>query len=134
MLLAVDYGQKKLGLAISDETNLVASALPMVRVKDDNAAIDAIKKTLTQKPITEIIVGVPSGWQNMDSPQTKVVRHFIDLLSKSTGLVIHEWDESYSTKIAEKNISGKQKKNSDSYAAALILQEYLDYIRYEKNI
>jgi len=77
---------------------------------------------------------MPSGWQSIDSPQTTAVRDFIALLKTKTSLPIHEWDETYSTKIAEKNISGKQKKNSDSYAAQIILQEYLDYIRYEKDL
>lgn len=132
MYLSIDYGQKKIGVAISDETNFVASTLPTLRVKSNAEAITAIKKALDAQPITDILVGVPSGWQNIDSPQTKIVKDFIALLKQSTNLPVHEWDESYSTKIAEKNISGKQKKNSDSYAAALILQEYLDYIRYEK--
>ena len=134
MYLSIDYGQKKLGLAISDETNLVASALPLIRVKDETSAIKKIVDVLNSHKVTDILIGMPSGWQNIDSPQTKVVRDFIILLKQNVNLPVHEWDESYSTKIAEKNISGKQKKNSDSYAAALILQEYLDYIRYEKNL
>lgn len=133
MYLAIDYGQKKLGLAVSDETALLASAIQMARVKDDDEAVNVIKKEIQARKIDEIVIGVPSGWQNIDSPQTIIVRNFIQLLKQNTNLPIHEWDETYSTKIAEKNISGKQKQNSDSYAAAIILQEYLDYIRYEKN-
>ena len=133
MILSIDYGQKKIGLAISDETGLVGSALPLVRVRDNSSAIKKIKEVLDEKKVSEIVIGVPSGWQNIDSPQTKIVRDFITLLKQNINIPVHEWDESYSTKIAEKNISGKQKKNSDSYAAAIILQEYLDYIRYEKN-
>ena len=133
MYLSIDYGQKKLGLAISDEISLMASIIPTARVKSDDDAIHVIQKEIADRKITELVIGVPSGWQNVDSPQTKIVRNFIKELKQSVKLPIHEWDETYSTKIAEKNISGKQKKNSDSYAAALILQEYLDYIRYEKN-
>ena len=133
MILAVDYGQKKLGLAVSDETHLVASALPTKRARDNISAITKILESITEFSISELVVGVPSGWQNVDSPQTTIVRDFITLLKKSINIPIHEWDETYSTKIAEKNITHKQKKNSDSYAAALILQEYLDYQRYEKN-
>lgn len=134
MFLAVDYGQKKLGLAVSDETMVVSSPIDMVRVKSDMEAVNAIKREIEKRNINEIVVGVPSGWQNVDSPQTKTVRDFIELLKSNITLPIHEWDESYSTKIAEKNLHGKQRKNSDSYAAAHILQEYIDYIKYEKNI
>jgi len=133
MILSIDYGEKKVGLALSDETELVGSALPTLKIKTPANAIELIREICGEKHVSKIVVGVPSGWQNIDSPQTKIVREFIAFLKVSIKLPVDEWDESYSTKIAERNISGKQKKNSDSYAAMVILQEYLDYLRNEKN-
>jgi putative Holliday junction resolvase len=132
-ILAIDYGQKKFGIAISDETLLVSSALPTVFCKDENDGLTKIINLIQEKSPDTILLGIPSGWQNIDSPQTKIVRDFKLALEKSSQIPIIEWDESYSSKFSAKNLSGKQKKNSDSYAAALILQEYLDYLRYEKN-
>lgn len=133
MILGIDYGQKKIGLALSDETGLVASPIHMIRIASDEEAISKIFEIVKAKYVTEIVVGIPTGYNNIDSPQTKIVREFIVLLSEIIKIKVNEWDETYSTQIAEKGLSKKQKLNSDSYAAAIILQEFLDYQRYEKN-
>jgi len=132
-ILAIDYGQRKIGLALSDETNLVGSALPMLHVHDEADALVKLGEAVTKFKPERILFGIPSGWQNVDSPQTTSVRSFKTKFAEACPVDIVEWDESYSSKIAAKNITGKQKKNSDSYAAAIILQEYLDYLRYEKH-
>jgi putative Holliday junction resolvase len=134
MVLAIDYGTRKIGLAISDETELVSSILPTLFVKSDEETLQGIIKQINIHKVDKVVLGMPSSWGNIEGTQTKLVKAFKITLEKAINMPVIEWDETYSSKIAEKNIKKKQKLNSDSYAAALILQEYLDYIRYEKNI
>jgi putative Holliday junction resolvase len=134
MVLAIDYGTRKIGLAISDETELVSSILPTLFVKNDEETLQGIIKQINIHKINKVVLGMPSSWGNVEGAQTKAVKAFKKTLEEKIDMQVIEWDETYSSKIAEKNIRKKQKMNSDSYAAALILQEYLDYIRYEKNI
>lgn len=124
--LSIDHGTKKIGLAISDELGISAKALPLLKVSNFNQAVNMIKTFVEKEHCDQILLGLPSGYNNVDSPQTIIVRKFASLLSKIIGIPVILWDESYSSKQAEKYIKGKTKKNLDSEAAKLLLEEYLN--------
>lgn len=127
-IMAIDHGSKKIGLAVSDETELVAMPLEIIRFRNQEHAIDLIVRIIEKLKIDQLVLGIPSGW-NGDSPQTKLVRTFQEELVARTGKTIELWDETYSSKIAEKGARGRKRENSDSEAARIILQEYLDHKR-----
>lgn len=124
--LGIDFGERKIGLAISDELGMIATPHSVLRVKNTSSAISTINKKVQSEGIEQIVIGVPSGYLNIDSPQTNKTREFIKQLQLIVEVPVHEWDESYSTQKAEKGARGRKRKYSDSEAARIILQEYLD--------
>ena len=132
IILGIDHGTRKLGLAVSDETGFIAAPLPTLRVKNRAEAIEGIVQIADDIRAQLLLIGLPSGWEGNDSQQTKLVKDFAELIKKATGLEYKFWDESYSSKQAEKGARGRKRANSDSEAARIILQEYLDWKR-EKN-
>lgn len=127
VILAIDYGQKNIGLAVSDELGIIAAPLPALKVKSNQEAIEGIAFVADDIKAQSLLLGVPSGYQDIDSPITKQVRRFAENLKKYTSLPVVFWDETYSSKRAEFGARGRKRDNSHSEAARIILQEYLDY-------
>lgn len=132
-VLSVDYGKKKVGLAISDETGMVSAKLPVLRVNKERDKIDGLIFVINEMSPEMVLFGIPSDRNGEDTDQTIEIREFIsnfqdELNKKIKGnkIIIKTWDESYSSKNAEKGKKKKYKReNSDSEAARLFLQEYL---------
>jgi putative Holliday junction resolvase len=132
MILAIDYGTRKIGLALSDETNKFAGTLPVLKVKNDNEGIEGIQMILKNiSPITQVVVGLPVGIDFKPTQMSNIVMAFAEKLKSSIDpkINITFTNEVLSTKQAEKGRSRKFKKEkSDSEAARIFLQEYLDHI------
>ncbi|MFN3550281.1 MAG: Holliday junction resolvase RuvX [Endomicrobiia bacterium] len=127
-ILAIDYGEKKIGLAISDELGLCANPYGVIRNTKD--VFKKIKEISENNKIKKILVGIPY-W---DKPSKIVdkIKEFVENLKKEINIEIELFNEFYSTKIAEEKICSigkkykKVKNKIDSYAACVILQEYLE--------
>jgi putative Holliday junction resolvase len=124
-ILSIDHGNKRIGVAISDELGISAKALPTIQVNNEGFAIKQIVKLLGDHKCDAVLIGVPIGFEGRDSSQTKIVREFINKLKSQIQSPIIEWDETYSSKTASRNIKGKRKQNLDSESAKVILLEYL---------
>lgn len=124
-ILSIDHGNKRIGIAISDELGISAQALPTIQVNNEDFAIKQIVKLLDEHKCDVVLIGMPIGFEGKDSSQTKIVREFINKLKSQIQSPIIEWDETYSSKIASRNIKGKKKRNLDSESAKVILLEYL---------
>jgi putative Holliday junction resolvase len=127
-ILSIDYGEKRIGLAISDELHLLAH--PLKTIKNDKAVFEQILKIVKEYNIEKIIVGYPV-W---DKP-TEIVKKIEEFVKNLKGIVkvdIEFVNEMYSTKTACEKLSSigkkykKYKEKLDSFAAAIILQDYLD--------
>lgn len=130
IILGIDYGTKNIGLAISDETALIAGILPLLHNSKDGKALDDIAEICESYKVEAILLGAP-----MREHKSQIFEHiekFGDKLAERTGITVKLWDESFSSQTVEKNLRGKKKKRSDSLAAQLLLQEYLDYLRETK--
>jgi len=125
-ILAIDHGTKKIGLAISDELGITARPLPVVYVKNEKQAIDKVVDTIKVQNCQKVLIGIPSGYENVDSPQTQLVKSFAKTLQTKISAEIVFWDESYSSKEAASNLKGKTDHKLDSEAAKIILLEYLN--------
>lgn len=130
-LLAVDYGTKRVGLAVTDPLQMIASPLDTVHSKD---VIDYLKAYDHKESIEAFIVGMPKNLNNKETNATKHVRQFLALLKKHfPQKVIHLIDERFTSKIAlQAMIAGGTKKkdrakkeNIDKISATIILQSYL---------
>lgn len=134
-LLAVDYGEKRIGLAISDELNLFA--YPLTVLINKPRVVSEIVKIVYDNKVGKIIVGLPV-WDKSTTMVEKV-KSFVELLKKELPEIEIEFvNEFYTTRIAEEKVVSigkklkKCKDKIDSYAACVILQEYLDTCYYDK--
>ena len=127
--MAVDYGDVRIGIAVSDPTRTLAS--PLATLKNDKNIIDAVAKLALEYDVEKIIVGYPLNLKGQRGFSTEKVDRFIGNLS-SAGLEIESWDERFSSVTAvnllhEAGVNiRKDKGRVDRSAAAVILQYYLD--------
>jgi putative holliday junction resolvase len=127
-LLGIDYGDKKIGLALGESLVGVAVPLEVMINKGQEEVLLAIKEQVESEAIEKIIVGVPlSQGDHHNDVQLKKVRAFIEALKKVTSLPVEEEDESYTT---TESIRLQKEEGSkvpeDALAAMLIVQGYLD--------
>ncbi|HLE08445.1 MAG TPA: Holliday junction resolvase RuvX [Thermodesulfobacteriota bacterium] len=131
-IIGLDVGEKRTGVAISDESALIAQPLKVIERKSGEKVIEEILKIADSYGADEIVIGVP---YNMDGSVGKAARGVLklaSLLKEKTGLKIIEWDERLSTVAIEKvlisaDVSRKKRKGVvDKLAAAYILQGYLE--------
>lgn len=130
--IAIDFGLKRTGLAITDSSNIIASPLTTI---DSAILIDYIKKLVIQENIDTIILGEPKRLNNQDTHISENVRLLFQLLQSSfpeTSVIL--MDERFTSKMAVQSmhVMGLKKKQLkdkqlvDQISATLILQSYLD--------
>ena len=130
-VLGIDFGEKRVGLALSDRQNLIASPYKTLHYISENDLISEIKNIVFKKEIEIFVIGLPLNMKGKDSAQTKKVRKFKKLLSILDLPIVYE-DERFSSIIAKNSLvlqnvkTGHNKSEIDRTAAAIILQQYLD--------
>ncbi len=134
-ILAVDYGTKRIGVALSDTSRTLASPLPtLVRRVGKRPPWAELCRLVQENEVEEIVVGLPLGLDGDDSDWTAEVRQFADGLSQRTGRPIVLVDERLSSVRAERMVRGsglrkrerEDKGRIDAAAAAILLQAHLD--------
>lgn len=131
-ILALDVGEKNIGLAISDELGWTAQGLPNIKVQSRDKSITSILDVAGERKVTEIVVGMPVNLNGTAGKKAKEIADFVHDLKKRTRLPIKVWDERLSSMQAEKLMleadlsRKKRKKRIDMLSAQLILQSYLD--------
>lgn len=129
-IMSIDYGDVRVGIAISDPLGIIAS--PFKVLKNDINLINNIKNIIKEKKISKIIVGWPLSLDGKETNQTRKVANFIKDLESKVDIPIEKVDEAYTTEKAEDillegNISRKKRKKlRDKIAASFILQKYLN--------
>ena len=131
-ILAIDYGSKRVGLAVTDPLQIIASALETVHSKD---VIAFLKRYDEQEGIESFVLGMPKKLDNTDTNATPLVRQFEQLLRKNfPEKLLYLHDERFTSKMAlDAMIAGGSKKkdrrekgNIDKVSAAIILQSFLE--------
>lgn len=131
-ILALDVGDRRIGVAASDPLGVLASPVTAIERASDSAAIDAILDILDEREAGEIVVGLPISLRGGYSDQTKAVAAFVRKLEERSPVPIKTVDERYSTVEAERLLNqskparARSRGEIDSAAAAVILQTYLD--------
>jgi putative Holliday junction resolvase len=133
-ILGVDYGEKRIGLAVSDPLGIFAQPLEAVQVEDDfPAAAERIAQVAREYDAAEIVLGLPKNMNNTLGPKAEEALLFKELLLEKTGLPVTTWDERLTTRLAERHLRQtgwsrqRRKKRVDMVAAQIILQGYLDF-------
>lgn len=133
-ILGIDYGDVRVGLAISDELRLTAQGLDTLVINgSDKKFISGIRKLVNEYNLEEVVIGYPKNMNGTKSQKTEKIDELIPLI-ENLGVVVHKWDERLTTVSAYKtmrelNISQKNKnKVADKFAAIYILEGYLNSI------
>ena len=133
--LAVDLGEKRVGIALSDPTRTIARPLTTLhRRAGKRPPLQAILDLCTEHEVSDVVVGLPLALSGADTEWTTSVREFAARLAERSGLPVHLVDERFSSVIAERAVRGigmkraarEEKERVDAGAAAVILQAYLD--------
>ncbi len=134
-ILGLDVGDKRIGVAISDPEEILATPLAIITREDDKKAIADIIELVDQYGVERIVVGMPYSLDGSIGGQANKVMDFAERLSKHTTAGIKVWDERLSTVAVERLLreagskkAGKRAKR-DAAAAAFILQGYLDSLK-----
>ena len=131
-ILALDYGEKNVGLACTDELGLLVRPLPSLPNKGRRGLLAQLRSFVKEHKIACVVVGMPWNMDGTFGPSAEQVRAFIELLQRELELPLQEVDERLSTiEAAElwRSMNRRQQRRYrtvDSLAAALILQRYLE--------
>ncbi|MFB0525847.1 MAG: Holliday junction resolvase RuvX [bacterium] len=133
-ILGMDYGEKRIGLALSDISNMVARSLKVLNRDTTRNWLGEIKTIVDENKIEKIVIGLPKNMNGSIGEKGKEVLAFVKVLGKVAKVPIVTWDERLTTVSAEKvlrqaELSRKKRKDIlDKLSACIILQNYLDSI------
>jgi putative Holliday junction resolvase len=131
-ILGIDYGERRIGLAISDPLGIIAQTLPTLDTKKVKDVFEEIKTIVKEKDVEKIVLGFPRNMDGTIGERGEKVKEFANKLKEKIGKEIDFWDERLtsveSLKLLreEKRKIKREKKIVDQISAVLILQGYLD--------
>jgi len=131
-LMALDYGKKRIGVAVSDPLGNFAVGLDTIALSSRQNAITELREVCMQYNVEKIILGLPKHMDGREGTEAEAVRAFGDLLSEALNLPVDYLDERLTSVLAqqtlrEQGIQGSRNKGLiDQAAACRILQDYLD--------
>ena len=131
-ILGIDYGERRIGLAISDPLGIIAQTLPTLDTKKVKDVFGEIKKIVEEKDVEKIVLGFPRNMDGTIGERGEKVKEFANKLKEKIGKEIDFWDERLtsveSLKLLreEKRKIKREKKIVDQISAVLILQGYLN--------
>lgn len=131
-VLAVDWGAKRIGLALSDPTRTIASPLTVINHRSRAEDAGVIVKNANEKGADLILVGVTYTAENELSPSGRSAMRLLEAIRELTSIEVQSWSEEGSTQAAKRSRiemglpKSKRKGHFDQIAAAIFLQTYLD--------
>ena len=134
-IMAIDYGDARTGIAISDPTGLLTGYTTVIHSWNRDKTLQQIDQLRIERQVDELVMGFPRNMDGSEGPRAALYREFAALLEQRTGLPVRLWDERRTTVEAHQilsagNYHGKKRKNTvDAVAASLILEGYLGSLR-----
>lgn len=131
-VMGLDYGDRRIGVAISDELRWTAQGLTVVETRRDGGELDRIAEIAKEHEVSEVVVGLPKNMNGTIGPRGEICQDFAEKVKQKLGIPVHLWDERLTTVAAERTLAEaeiglkKRKQVVDKMAATLILQNYLD--------
>ncbi len=131
-VLGIDYGERRVGVAVSDPGGEIALCLRVVTVRSDDEALQAVKKAYEETGSDKAVVGMPINMNGTRGPMAAKAEAFARQLAALLGAPVETWDERLSTSLAERTLleadMSRQKRRNvrDKLSAQIILQGYLD--------
>lgn len=130
-IMAIDYGDARTGIAISDPTGLLAGYTTVIHSRKSEVVAEEIARLVKEHGVEELVMGFPRNMDGTEGPRAELYRAFAQQVGEVTGLTPVLWDERRTTVEAHNilHASGKRmkqhKKTVDAVAATLILEGYL---------
>ena len=132
-ILALDYGTKRVGVAISDELGMIATPVGYLDAQPRERLLKRITEMVVERGVGLVLVGMPRNMDGSYGPVAEQVREFVKALEERLSVPVKTWDERLTTAQAERLLleadvsRAKRKKKVDQIAAAILLQSYLDH-------
>ena len=132
-VMAIDYGDARTGVAVSDAAGLLTGYTAVIRTSRPEQAAAELARIAAERQADELVLGLPRNMDGTEGPRAELCRAFAALVGDKTGLPVRLWDERRTTVEAHQILhnSGKRmkahKKNVDAVAASLILEGYLAF-------
>jgi len=137
-LLGIDYGTKRVGLAVTDLEQTIATPLSTIQRSHENAEAREYRTVIEDYSIRGHVIGLPVHMSGNESGKSQEARRYGNWLKEITGLPVTYWDERYTSSIAEEHLlaagltSKQRKQRIDRLAAQIMLQSFLDAIDREQ--
>jgi len=131
-VLAVDYGEKRIGLAVSDELGITASPLMTLVRQSDEETVRQIAQLVSKLQVAQIVVGLPRRTDAQEGEMERKVKAFAEKLRQAVSVPVVLFDERFTTRIAEQVLleadlsRRKRKQVRDRLAAVILLQSFLE--------
>ena len=132
-VMAIDYGDARTGVAISDATGMLAGFTTVIRGRDRQRVLEEIEELIVAQGVDELVMGFPRNMDGTEGPRAELYRAFAQQVEEATGLRPVLWDERRTTIDAHRILfdagknARKRKKTVDAVAASLILEGYLTF-------
>ena len=134
-ILGIDYGTKRVGLALSDPLGVIAQPLTVLEPQSIPDLLAEIRHLVEQHSIKTIVIGIPIRANGTERGFSQKVREFGEVLASDLDIEVVYWDERFSTQQAERAMrearltSREMRGKTDSVSASLVLQTYLDHAK-----
>jgi putative Holliday junction resolvase len=131
-ILAIDLGDKRIGVALSDPTKTLAAGYDVIRRTSRQSDYEAIGKIVSENDVVLIVVGLPTLPSGEEGTRAAWARDYSSALAKALGIKVELWDESLTTADATDSLrqrgygKNRRRKRVDAVAAAFILQSYIE--------
>jgi len=131
-ILALDHGAKRIGVAVSDESQMIAQPLEYILAAPFPAFLARLNELVNDKEVELILIGIPRNMDGTFGPAALKVQDFVEALKSSLSVPIKTWDERLTSAQANRVLiqgnvrRDKRKEKVDKMAAAILLQSYLD--------
>lgn len=133
-VMAIDYGDARTGVAVSDAAGLLTGYTTVIRGRDPERVAEEIAQIARERQVEELVMGFPRNMDGTEGPRAELYRSFAALVEEKSGMPVRLWDERRTTIEAHQilHASGKKmkahRKNVDAVAASLILEGYLTWL------
>lgn len=131
-ILAIDHGTRRIGVAVSDEMQMIATPLEFIPAEPMDQVIARLQQLVREKEVELILIGMPRNMDGTFGPAAQKVQEFIALLEPHVTIPIKKWDERLTSVMANRALlegnvrRADRKQKVDKMAAAILLQSYLD--------
>ncbi len=133
-ILAIDYGDARTGIAISDAMGLIVGQTTVIHSRRPEKTAAEIARLVQESGAERLVMGFPRNMDGSEGPRADLYREFAALVEQTTGMSVMLWDERRTTVeahniLSDCNYHGKKRKNTvDAVAASLILEGYLSFL------